>query len=95
MSLISMECKITYVDPWRYLTLSPRSHNHRPVTYGPSDYSEDFGVVDAALRTDPKITSVDGKLIGPSVSGNWKLEDIWDTGFLDKYQHSFAALSVE
>jgi hypothetical protein len=63
--------------------------------YGPNDYSDDFGVVDAALRADPRISSVAGKLIGPSISGNWKLEDVWDTGFIDKYRDSFAALSVE
>ncbi|KAJ7865658.1 glycoside hydrolase family 79 protein, partial [Mycena olivaceomarginata] len=70
-------------------------HGHRPVTYGPNDYSDDFGVVDAALRADPRISSVAGKLIGPSISGNWKPEDVWDTGFIDKYRDSFAALSVE
>ncbi|KAJ7745668.1 glycoside hydrolase family 79 protein [Mycena metata] len=70
-------------------------HNHRPITYGPEDYSDDFGVVEAAMRADPNISSVVGKLIGPSVSGNWKLEDIWATGFLDLYEDSLAALSVE
>ncbi|KAJ6545100.1 glycoside hydrolase family 79 protein [Mycena vulgaris] len=70
-------------------------HHHRPMTYGPSDYSNDFGLVDAALRADPKIASVDRKLIGPSISGNWKLEDIWATGFLDTYKDSLAALAVE
>ncbi|KAJ7707363.1 glycoside hydrolase family 79 protein [Mycena rosella] len=70
-------------------------HNHRPMTYGPADYSNDFGLVDAALRADPKISSVNKKLIGPSISGKWKLEDIWDTGFLDTYRDSLAALSVE
>ncbi|KAJ7476226.1 hypothetical protein FB451DRAFT_269669 [Mycena latifolia] len=70
-------------------------HNRRPMTYGPSDYSNDFGLVNAALRADPKISSVDRKLIGPSISGNWKLEDIWNTGFLDTYKDSLAELSVE
>ncbi|KAJ7145148.1 glycoside hydrolase family 79 protein [Mycena crocata] len=70
-------------------------HNHRPMTYNEYDYSNDFGVVDAALRADPKMSSVKRKLIGPSISGNWKLEDVWNTGFLDTYEDSFAALSVE
>ena len=30
-------------------------HNHRPQDYGPQDYSNDFGTVDAALRADPKV----------------------------------------
>ncbi|KAJ6507835.1 hypothetical protein C8R47DRAFT_1208860 [Mycena vitilis] len=70
-------------------------HGHRPITYSPDDYSNDFGIVDAALQKDPRISSVAKKLIGPSISGNWKLEDVWDTGFLDRYENSFAALSVE
>ncbi|KAJ7238587.1 glycoside hydrolase family 79 protein [Mycena haematopus] len=70
-------------------------YGHRPITYSPDDYSSDFGIVDAALRADPRISSVDGKLIGPSVSGDWKLQDVWNTGFVDKYRDSFAALSVE
>ncbi|KAJ7679102.1 glycoside hydrolase family 79 protein [Mycena polygramma] len=68
---------------------------HRPITYSPADYSNDFGIVDTALQKDPRISSVAKKLIGPSISGNWKLEDVWDTGFVDKYEDSFAALSVE
>ncbi|KAJ7018597.1 glycoside hydrolase family 79 protein [Mycena alexandri] len=70
-------------------------HNHRPITYSPEDYSGDFGLVEAAMRADPNISSVVRKLIGPSVSGNWKLEDIWATGFLSLYEDSLAALSVE
>ncbi|KAJ6512845.1 glycoside hydrolase family 79 protein [Mycena sanguinolenta] len=68
---------------------------YRPVTYSPVDYSNDFGIVDAALRADPRISLVDGKLIGPSVSGTWQLEDVLNTGFLDKYRNSLAAISVE
>ncbi|KAJ6561988.1 hypothetical protein B0H19DRAFT_1068685 [Mycena capillaripes] len=70
-------------------------HGHRPITYSPNDYSNDFGIVDAALREDPRIPSATKKLIGPSISGNWKPEDVWNTGFLDIYKDSFAALSVE
>jgi hypothetical protein len=71
------------------------SHGHRPITYSPYDYSNDFGLVATALQNDPRISSVVRKLIGPSVSGDWKLQDVWDTGFLDKYEDLFAALSVE
>ncbi|KAJ6627351.1 glycoside hydrolase family 79 protein [Mycena sp. CBHHK59/15] len=70
-------------------------HNHRPITYSPYDYSNDFGLVDTALRADPKILSVTRKLIGPSISGNWKPEDVWDTGFLNTYENSLAALAME
>ncbi|KAF8141081.1 hypothetical protein K438DRAFT_2030235 [Mycena galopus ATCC 62051] len=73
----------------------PDHQGHRPPTYSPTDYFNDFGIVDAALRADPRISSVDGKLIGPSVSGNWDLQDVWNTGFVDTYRDSLAALSVE
>ncbi|KAJ7054035.1 glycoside hydrolase family 79 protein, partial [Mycena amicta] len=68
----------------------------RPITYNASDYVHDFGLVDAALRADPaKFPSVNKKLIGPSISSHWKLEDVWDTGFLDTYSTSLGTLSAE
>ncbi|KAJ7227459.1 glycoside hydrolase family 79 protein [Mycena pura] len=70
-------------------------HHLRPITYNASDYSNDFGLVDRALHADPKISYVQKKLIGPSISSHWKLGDVWSTGFLDKYQHSLNALSAE
>ncbi|KAJ7649886.1 hypothetical protein FB45DRAFT_778805, partial [Roridomyces roridus] len=70
-------------------------HGLRPPTYNVSNYTTDFGIVDAGLRADKKVPVVNKKLIGPSTSGDWKLEDIWNTGFLDLYNNSLAALSVE
>ena len=35
-------------------------------------------------------------IIGPSVaSGNWRPEQVWDIGFIDKYSDNLAGLSVE
>ena len=35
-------------------------------------------------------------LLGPSVaSGNWKPEQVWDTGFINTYSDNLAALTVE
>ncbi|KAJ6577056.1 glycoside hydrolase family 79 protein [Mycena vulgaris] len=48
-----------------------------------------------AVLGDARIASVERKLIGSSISGNWELEDIWATGFLDTYKDSLAALAVE
>ncbi|KAF7302487.1 Glyco-hydro-79C domain-containing protein [Mycena chlorophos] len=68
----------------------------RPPTYNVSDYFADFGLVDKALRANStKYPSVNGKLIGPSISSHWKLENVWDTGFVDEYRASLGALSVE
>ncbi|OBZ69575.1 Beta-glucuronidase [Grifola frondosa] len=70
------------------------SHGHRPATYGPFDYFGEFGVVVDAINNDPKIP-VRNNLIGPSVSGNWKPEDVWNTGFIPQYNSSLGMLSVE
>nr|GAT58634.1 predicted protein [Mycena chlorophos] len=68
----------------------------RPPTYNASDYFADFGLVDRALKANStKYPSVNGKLIGPSISSHWKLENVWDTGFIDEYRASLGALSVE
>ncbi|KAJ6545101.1 glycoside hydrolase family 79 protein [Mycena vulgaris] len=69
-------------------------HDHRPKTYGPADFSNEFGIVDAALRADPKVSVVDGKLIGPSLSGQWQPQEIWDVDFIPNHQKSLAALSM-
>ncbi|KAJ7081767.1 glycoside hydrolase family 79 protein [Mycena belliarum] len=69
-------------------------HQHRPATYGPADFSNEFGTVDAALRADSKVPVVDGKLIGPSLSGQWQPQQIWDVDFIPNHQKSLAALSM-
>ncbi|KAJ7476225.1 glycoside hydrolase family 79 protein [Mycena latifolia] len=69
-------------------------HDHRPKTYGPADFSAEFGIVDAGLRADPKVPVVNGKLIGPSLSGQWQPQDVWDANFIPDHQQSLAALSM-
>jgi len=70
------------------------SHQHRPADYSPANYSTEFGLVDAALRADPKVSVVDGKLLGPSLSGVWQPQDVWDTNFIPDHKQSLAALSM-
>ncbi|KAJ7364436.1 glycoside hydrolase family 79 protein [Mycena albidolilacea] len=70
------------------------SHQHRPTTYSPTDYSNEFGSVDAALRADSKVSVVDHKLLGPSLSGVWKPQDVWDTNFIPDHKQSLAAISM-
>ncbi|KAJ7018598.1 glycoside hydrolase family 79 protein [Mycena alexandri] len=69
-------------------------HQHRPPGYGPANYSSDFGIVDAALRADPKVAAVDGKLLGPSLSGQWQPQQMWDVNFIPDHKQSLAALSM-
>ncbi|KAK1225001.1 hypothetical protein PQX77_012070 [Marasmius sp. AFHP31] len=63
------------------------AHNHRPPTYSPYDYFNEFGLVAEAIRTNPRIGPLtNNKLIGPSVAtGAWTPEMVWDTGFIDSY----------
>ncbi|OCH87689.1 glycoside hydrolase family 79 protein [Obba rivulosa] len=70
-------------------------HGHRPSTYGPYDYFGEFGQVALALENDHGV-SVSNNLIGPSVAtGDWRPEDVWDTGFISAYTNNLLALSVE
>ncbi|KAJ6561989.1 glycoside hydrolase family 79 protein [Mycena capillaripes] len=69
-------------------------HQHRPLTYSPADFSNEFGIVDAALRADSKVSVVDGKLLGPSLSGVWQPQEVWDVNFIPDHKQSLAALSM-
>ncbi|KAF8644981.1 hypothetical protein AX16_008155 [Volvariella volvacea WC 439] len=70
-------------------------HDHRPDTYGPQDYFNEFGSLVEAMKNDAKITRND-LLIGPNIaSADWQPDDVWNTGFIDTYSSSLAFLSVE
>jgi hypothetical protein len=70
-------------------------HLHRPQNYGPFDYNGEFGKWRDAWNNDANVQNKTN-LIGPSLSlATWKLEDVWNTGFLDTYKDSLTALSVE
>jgi hypothetical protein len=48
------------------------------------------------MNQDPLILNKN-MLIGPSVatSGTWTPEQVWDTGFIDRFKDNLYALSVE
>ena len=46
------------------------------------------------IQADPKIP-VNNNLIGPSVSGTWSPEQIWDTGYIQRFAANLGALCVE
>ncbi|KAJ7811864.1 glycoside hydrolase family 79 protein [Mycena leptocephala] len=60
------------------------AHKHRNQTYGPQDYTNEFGQLVAALAADSNVP-VKNNLIGPSVSGTWTPETVWNTGFISHY----------
>ncbi|KAJ6588734.1 glycoside hydrolase family 79 protein [Mycena capillaripes] len=70
------------------------AHQHRNSSYGPQDYTIEFGEMIAALAADANVP-VKNNLIGPSVSGTWTPEMVWNTGFIDQYTANIGALSVE
>ena len=71
------------------------SHAHRPLTYSPSDYNNEFGAIVQAIAQNPNIKTRNN-LIGPSVaSGPWSPEDVWNTGFIEDHASSLSALAVE
>ena len=71
------------------------SHFHRPLTYSPQDYTNEFGIVVQAIATDPNIRIRDN-LLGPNIaSGPWQPQQVWDTGFTTDYVAALGALSVE
>ncbi|KAI0920662.1 hypothetical protein AcV5_010342 [Taiwanofungus camphoratus] len=70
------------------------AHGHRPSTYSPWDYFDEFSVVVDAISNDSQIP-VRNNLIAPSVSGTWTPEDIWNTGFIPTFMNELGALAVE
>ncbi|KAF7800181.1 hypothetical protein EIP86_011428 [Pleurotus ostreatoroseus] len=70
------------------------SHGHRATGYEPANYTQEFGLVIQAIAADSLIPTRNN-LIGPSVSGTWSPEQVWDTGFITDYSAELYALSVE
>ncbi|KAJ7512818.1 glycoside hydrolase family 79 protein [Mycena galericulata] len=69
-------------------------HGHRNKTYSPANYTAEVGELIAAMAADANIP-VKNNLIGPSVSGTWTPEQVFDTGFITDYADSLGAISVE
>ncbi|KAG1733524.1 glycoside hydrolase family 79 protein [Suillus lakei] len=69
-------------------------HGHRPDSYGPQDYKNDFGLLIDAMNADSNIPNKN-LLIGPNLAGVWSPPDIWQTGFATDFNQNLAALAVE
>ncbi|KAF7300999.1 Glyco-hydro-79C domain-containing protein [Mycena indigotica] len=72
-------------------------HDHRPATYGPYDYLGEFSDLLSQIVFGADPTGRARKLlIGPSTTSfNWSLEQVWNTGFVDKYSANLAFLAAE
>lgn len=73
-------------------------HGHRAETYSPFDYGGEFSDLltqVAANNADPSGKAM-SKLIGPNIADfSWTPEQVWDTGFVDKFTANLAFLAVE
>ncbi|KAH7928005.1 glycoside hydrolase family 79 protein [Leucogyrophana mollusca] len=69
-------------------------HGHRPESYGPNDYTTEFGLLIDAMEKDSNIPNPN-LLIGPNLAGVWTPEDVWNTGFVNDYSQQLSALAVE
>lgn len=70
-------------------------HGHRPSSYGPQDYFDEFQTVVDALSAIQSLPDKNN-LIGPSVaSQGWQLDDVWSTGFTTAFGQHLKILSVE
>ncbi|KAG2052586.1 glycoside hydrolase family 79 protein [Suillus hirtellus] len=69
-------------------------HGHRPDSYSPQDYTNEFGLLIDAMNADSNIPNKN-LLIGPNLAGVWSPTDIWETGFATDYNQNLAALGVE
>ncbi|KAH9927381.1 glycoside hydrolase family 79 protein, partial [Amylocystis lapponica] len=70
-------------------------HGHRPSSYGPGDYFNEFGQIASAMQADSNIAT-SNNLIGPNIAtGDWTPEDVWNTGFVSAYTNNLNMLTVE
>ena len=67
----------------------------RTAPYGPTNYVNDVASLITAMDANPRILNKN-MLIGPSVAtGPWTPEQVWDTGFVNKFQDRLYSLAVE
>ncbi|KAJ6540793.1 hypothetical protein DFH09DRAFT_63429 [Mycena vulgaris] len=73
-------------------------HGHRGATYGPYDYGGEFSDFLAQLEATGADPTGRAKtiLIGPNIATfSWSLEQVWDSGFVDKFSSNLAFLATE
>ena len=71
------------------------SFGRRTAPYGPADYANEVTKLLTTIDANPRIP-VKNNLVGPSVaSGPWTPEQVWQTGFIDRFKDRFYAFTVE
>jgi hypothetical protein len=63
-------------------------------SYDQGVYANEFGQFIAQVNANDSITRKN-LLLGPGISNQWSPDSVWDTGYLDRYNTSLAAIVVE
>jgi len=75
--------------------LKPNSRFGRRETYSPTLYGNELESLITTIDKNPLIP-VKNMLLGPSVAtGPWTPEQVWETGFIDRFKDKLMALTVE
>ncbi|KAJ7167195.1 glycoside hydrolase family 79 protein [Mycena crocata] len=73
-------------------------HQHRNASYSPYDYGGEISDLLAQMTATGADPSGRAKsiLIGPNIANHdWQPQQVWDSGFVDKFQDNLAFLAVE
>ncbi|KAF7322011.1 Glyco-hydro-79C domain-containing protein [Mycena kentingensis (nom. inval.)] len=72
-------------------------HGHRDENYGPASYVQEFQDFLTQIGTGADTTGrAKSVLIGPNIASfAWTLEQVWDTGFVDRFTDNLAFLAGE
>ena len=63
-------------------------------SYNQGIYFQEFGVFIDQVNANDSIVRKN-LLLGPGISNQWSPDSVWDTGYLDAYNSSLAAIVVE
>ncbi|EJF60214.1 hypothetical protein DICSQDRAFT_155951 [Dichomitus squalens LYAD-421 SS1] len=69
-------------------------YQRRPQNCTVQDYFDEFGVMVNGIHDDKQIKNAN-RLVAPSLSGTWKAEDLWESGYLDAYSTSIGVIGME
>ncbi|KAG6856829.1 hypothetical protein H0H87_000306 [Tephrocybe sp. NHM501043] len=74
---------------------APISHKYRDAPYGVKEYSNEFASLVQAIQDNPKVP-IKNMLIGPSLtSGPWLPDQLWPTGYLDRFKDVLKIIAME
>jgi hypothetical protein len=74
--------------------LSNFRFGRRVAPYGPQEYSSEVASLMSTIDANPRIP-VKILFLGPSVSGPWTPEQVWDTAFINRFKDRFYAFTVQ